>query len=166
MSVALNIVKNKYGFITPRQHVDSRLNVDSVYHPLKIKVRFRENAKQLAIILKQPAERIIFVPVFSETHQHEVGRQPVQPRRQRRIAPKCVQFAKYMDENVLRGIFGLYRISQHAQANATNEFTVGFEDFFKCPGVALAKRAFNTTHRCTAGRSCIQFPHAPSLVIR
>src|SRR6202007_2419593 len=74
-----------------------------------------------------------------KTHQHEVNRQPVQPRREGRFASKSVNFSEQKQKCFLRQVFRFGRISYHAQAYRIHASAMQAIEAFKRGTIAVAR---------------------------
>src|ERR1044071_5698 len=59
-------------------------------------------------------------PALAKVHQDLIDRQAMQPRRKSRLATKAAYFAKELDEDLLREVFGLRDVLRHAKAERIN----------------------------------------------
>lgn len=59
-------------------------------------------------------------PALAKVHQDLIDRQAMQPGRKSRLATKASYFAKELDEDLLREVFGLRDVLRHAKAERIN----------------------------------------------
>jgi hypothetical protein len=59
-------------------------------------------------------------PALPEMHQDLIDRQAMQPGRKSRLAAKASYFAKELDEDLLREVFGLRDVLRHPKAQGVN----------------------------------------------
>src|SRR5258706_13600914 len=94
-------------------------------------------------LLRHPAVlagALVFHAPASEMHQNLVDRQPVQPRRKRRIAAKTADLAKKLDKNFLREVFGLGLAAGHPQAEAVSAAVIPLVDQLKSREITASRQ--------------------------
>src|SRR5580692_8186573 len=86
-------------------------------------------------------ERVGWGRLPAQTHQHDVDRQSVQPRRKDRFAAEGVNLAQQKQKGFLSEVFRFGRVSYHAQAYGIHTSAMQPVEEFKHGAIAVAGSA-------------------------
>src|SRR5205085_10034009 len=76
---------------------------------------------------------------LAKVHQDTIGRQPIEPSGEGRLAAKAAELAHEMNEYLLRNIFSLRNVAGHAQAQTIDAPMITPIDLLECLQVSGAR---------------------------
>jgi hypothetical protein len=119
MVVTFNVVQNEHLLVPIRQLIDSLLQIQAVYQATEPEVRPTHLHKWLGGFLFGFGSFIqryfsMFLP--TESHEHDVHGQSVQPCGKAGFTPKSLDLAERLQEGFLHQVFSFGWVIHHAQA--------------------------------------------------
>src|SRR5215472_125877 len=116
--ISLHIVQDEHCFVTRRELFDGALQIHAVDRTGQAQIRAAKippRPPRLVVRFGHLLKRRLVTGLLAQLHEHDVNREPVQPRRESGFASKSSNLPEKLEEGLLREVLRLRNIADHAQ---------------------------------------------------
>ena len=140
MPITVDVVEYECRFVTTGQVPNSCFEIHAVEEATQLEILSDGLSGSIAIICPSLTQRGATHPLLPEPPNNKIYGHTVEPGRKCRLTSKRVYLSKDLHKYVLRKIFCLCGISQHALAETQDEPAMGVVDDFERFDIVTGKR--------------------------